>query len=149
MSLAATMIADLRARGVTLEPRGDRLIARPVSRLSPDEVEALRRHKVEILGLLQPPPAVPTVPTCGDQREPQALSDIPVDGPGVRDALGPHPSREAYTQLAAEVQWGHRGVSRRRADGTPRERSAPGPGPAAVRLPQPRRRRPADPELTQ
>ena len=34
MSVATAMIADLLARGVTLEPRGDRLIAKPVSRAS-------------------------------------------------------------------------------------------------------------------
>jgi hypothetical protein len=56
MSAAAAMIADLRARGVSLERRGDRLIARPVSRLTLNEQEILRQHKAEIMTLLKRSP---------------------------------------------------------------------------------------------
>lgn len=49
---AAALVETLRARGVTLEPRGDRLRVRPASAVTPDEVEALRRYKPEVLRLL-------------------------------------------------------------------------------------------------
>jgi len=52
---AVALVADLQARGVTLEPRGDRLAVRPVSRLTREEIEALRRHKAEVLALLRGP----------------------------------------------------------------------------------------------
>ena len=45
MTALAALVADLQARGVTLEPRGDRLAVRPVSRLTREELEALRRYK--------------------------------------------------------------------------------------------------------
>lgn len=52
----ATLVETLLARGVTLEVRGDRLKVRPASAVTADEVEALRRHKAEVLGLLTPAP---------------------------------------------------------------------------------------------
>lgn len=53
---AAGLIADLRARGITLDPRGDRLRFRPASAVTAGEVEALRHHKAEILRLLEAEP---------------------------------------------------------------------------------------------
>jgi hypothetical protein len=50
---AALLVADLQARGVTLEPRGDRLAVRPVDRVTSGELEALKRHKPEVLALLR------------------------------------------------------------------------------------------------
>src|SRR5262252_6766549 len=65
---AASLIADLRARGITLEPRGDRVRFRPASAVTEAEVEAIRYHKAEILRLLAaerwlcvPPPDPETV----------------------------------------------------------------------------------------
>ena len=49
---AATLVASLHARGVVLETRGDRLRVKPASAVTPDEVQALRRLKPEILRLL-------------------------------------------------------------------------------------------------
>ena len=49
---AATLVAELRARGVVLEPHGDRLRVRPASIVTPDETDLIRRHKTEILRLL-------------------------------------------------------------------------------------------------
>jgi hypothetical protein len=54
MTSVAALVAALRARGVTLEPRGDKLRVRPVSRLTPNELEALRQYKAEVLALLTP-----------------------------------------------------------------------------------------------
>lgn len=51
---AAAIIATLRARGVILEPHGDRLRVRPASAVTSDEVEALRRLKAEVLEILTP-----------------------------------------------------------------------------------------------
>jgi len=50
---AADLLRDLEARGVILEARGDRLrVTAPLGALSPDVVEALRRHKAELLALV-------------------------------------------------------------------------------------------------
>lgn len=49
---AAALVADLRARGVTLEPHGGRLRVRPVSAVRPEDAEAIRQLKPEILRLL-------------------------------------------------------------------------------------------------
>lgn len=49
---AAALVETLRARGVHLEPNGDRLRVRPASAVMPHEVEALRRLKPEVLRLL-------------------------------------------------------------------------------------------------
>lgn len=52
MTAAVELLATLRARGVALEPRGDRLRVRPASVVAPEELDALRRHKAELLALL-------------------------------------------------------------------------------------------------
>ena len=49
---AETLIADLRARGVTLTPEGPNLRCRPKSALSAEDLEQLRRHKAEVLAAL-------------------------------------------------------------------------------------------------
>jgi hypothetical protein len=69
---AAALVSTLHARGVTLKPRGDHLVARPVSRMTTDEVEALRRHKVEILELLRRETERP------DPVEVARLLDLPI-----------------------------------------------------------------------
>ena len=58
MTDAAQLVQALRARGVTLEPAGDRLRVRPASALSAEELETLRQVKPEVLRLLaaQPTP---------------------------------------------------------------------------------------------
>jgi len=58
VTAAAELVQALRARGVTLEPEGDRLRIRPASALSAEELEALRQVKPEVLRLLaaQPTP---------------------------------------------------------------------------------------------
>jgi hypothetical protein len=57
MSPALELVARLRARGVALEPDGSTLVIRPAAAVQPDEVEALRQHKVEVLALLRRPNA--------------------------------------------------------------------------------------------
>jgi hypothetical protein len=54
MTIVAVLVQALRARGVTLRADGDRLKVRPASAVTPDEVEALKRHKAEVLALLAP-----------------------------------------------------------------------------------------------
>ena len=56
MTVAAELVQALRARGVTLEPAGDRLRVRPASALSAEELEALRQVKPEVLRLLAAQP---------------------------------------------------------------------------------------------
>lgn len=46
-----SLIRDLSARGVTLEPVGDKLRVDPVERLKPGELDAVRRVKEEILSM--------------------------------------------------------------------------------------------------
>jgi TubC N-terminal docking domain len=55
----AVLVADLQARGVVLEPRGQQLAIRPPSLVSPAELEVLRQHKAEVLTLLQAPTTPP------------------------------------------------------------------------------------------
>jgi hypothetical protein len=63
---AVELIEVLRARGVTLEPHGDKLRVRPVSRLTAEELDCLRVAKTEVLALLAGPrPASPTDPAAG------------------------------------------------------------------------------------
>jgi hypothetical protein len=59
MTALAGLVADLRSRGVTLEPRGERLAVRPADRVTPDELEVLRQRKAEVLALLRSPPPDP------------------------------------------------------------------------------------------
>lgn len=49
---AAVLVATLHARGVILEPHGGRLRVMPASAVTPDEVQALRRLKAQVLSLL-------------------------------------------------------------------------------------------------
>jgi hypothetical protein len=53
VTAAAQLVQALRARGVTLEPEGDRLRVRPASALSAEELETLRQVKPEVLRLLE------------------------------------------------------------------------------------------------
>jgi hypothetical protein len=50
---AATLLARLRAAGVSLERHGDRIRYVPAERVSPSDREALRVHKAEVLRLLE------------------------------------------------------------------------------------------------
>jgi hypothetical protein len=50
---AASIVAELRARGVTPEARGDNLHVRPTRLVKPEELEALRARKAEILVFLR------------------------------------------------------------------------------------------------
>ena len=52
MNSAAEIITRLSARGVALTPDGDRLHARPASRMTGDDLEAIRQHKPDVIRLL-------------------------------------------------------------------------------------------------
>jgi hypothetical protein len=61
MMLAEALVAELHARGVELRAVGDRLRYKPVSALTPADVEVLRKHKAAVIALLraaEQPPAV-------------------------------------------------------------------------------------------
>lgn len=106
---AAALVADLRARGVTLRPDGDRLRVRPAEALTPQELETLRRHKAEVLALLAPgveprsaaPASGPGVPRVD-------LARLALDPETVREALGdaPDPHGLAGIRLALLVAVG-------------------------------------------
>jgi TubC N-terminal docking domain len=98
----AALVAELRARGVTLLPDGESLKVRPVSRLIPGELEALRQHKAEVLALL------------ATERRPQSLRLDPMT---LREVLGDKPDPHdvailrfdvlgAVSQLEAEIEAG-------------------------------------------
>lgn len=57
MTPAVELLVSLRGRGVAVESRGAQLRVRPASGVAPDELEALRRYKAELLELL----ALPTM----------------------------------------------------------------------------------------
>jgi hypothetical protein len=80
----AALVATLQARGVTLEPRGDRLAVRPASWLTAEEREAVRRNKTEVLRLLTAP----------------ALA---LDRRTVLEVLGSSPDPTAVATLQGEV----------------------------------------------
>lgn len=82
---AVELVATLQARGVELVPAGDRLRFRPGEAVTPEERDALRRHKAEVLRLL-------TVP------EP-----LPLDPVTLRAVLGARPEPAAVTALQTEV----------------------------------------------
>lgn len=46
-----SLVWDLYSRGILLEPDGNMLAVDPIEKLRPDEVDAIRRHKQEILSL--------------------------------------------------------------------------------------------------
>jgi hypothetical protein len=80
MTTAAALVADLRARGVALETRGDKLVIRPTRLVTPEELEELRQRKAEVLALLARP--APTAPAW----TPPALHPATV-----AEVLGPEP----------------------------------------------------------
>lgn len=49
----SVLLADLSARGIELQARGDRLRFQPRSRATPDLGERLHRYKAELLAILQ------------------------------------------------------------------------------------------------
>ena len=53
MTAVVELVAQLRARGVTLEPDGPTLVVRPAAAVRPEEIAALRQHKAEVLALLR------------------------------------------------------------------------------------------------
>ena len=87
MSVPGRLTLSL-ARGVTLEPRGDKLDVRPMSRVTAEERESLRQHKAEILALL-------AVPPLGARFSLDPLT--------VRGALGTCPDSAAVAAFEAEV----------------------------------------------
>jgi hypothetical protein len=78
MTAAVELLATLRARGVVVEPRGDRLRVRPASVVAPEELDALRRHKAELLALLTGGRRSPLGGTWYAHPWPDALADLGV-----------------------------------------------------------------------
>ena len=50
---AEALVADLRARGITLRPDGEKLRCRPRAALTERDLSALRTHKADVLAVLQ------------------------------------------------------------------------------------------------
>ena len=66
----ATLITDLAARGVEFQADGDKLRFRPVDRVTHEEVEVIRRHKVVILKLLRSEGREAAQIGCGPHNDP-------------------------------------------------------------------------------
>ena len=49
----AELLSDLISRGVEFQAHGEKLRFRPTSRLTPADVDNIRRHKAALLGLLR------------------------------------------------------------------------------------------------
>jgi hypothetical protein len=107
---------------VTLEPRGEKLAVRPVSRLTPEELERLRQHKAEVLRLLSRPEPLRLDPVTS----PRCSVPVPTRGRG-----GPGGGGAAVREVI-----GH--LPGRGRIGPARSRTAPGRGSAAGRLAQSR-----------
>lgn len=85
----AALVAALQARGVTLRPDGERLRVRPVSRVTPAELEALRQSKAEVLVLL---------------ARMTTITSALILAPGLVDeVLGPKPDPHALAILTFDV----------------------------------------------
>jgi len=71
MSPADTLLADLEAHGIELQPDGHRLRYRPKAAMSPALAERVKQHKGELLAALTArpqPPAVGQVETHADRE---------------------------------------------------------------------------------
>ena len=53
MTTTQKLIAECQSRGIVLEPRGDKLWIEPEEFTTPELVEQLRAHKIEILASLE------------------------------------------------------------------------------------------------
>jgi hypothetical protein len=106
---AAALVVELRSRGVTLEPRGDKLAVRPVQLVTPEELEALRIRKAEVLALLTVNPWRP--PALAPRTVAEVLGPTP--DPADLAVVEQHVAAE-LAGLRFEIQSG-RLVSRPRA----------------------------------
>jgi hypothetical protein len=80
---APELVRVLRAWGVTLQPRGEKLRVRPVSRLTSDELAQLRALKPAVLALLAANPK---------PRSLAAPATPPAEPPTARVAVLPRPA---------------------------------------------------------
>jgi len=71
MQTVESLIASLTARGIRLEPDGDALIARPASKLTDADREAIRAHKAALFARIRP--ARPITP---DSRQPLIADEV-------------------------------------------------------------------------
>jgi len=83
----ASLIVNLRARGVTLEVRGDNLHVRPTRLVKPEELQALRARKAEILSFLRSP----------------SRTWVNLDPTAVHEALGAEPNESDLAIVRFDV----------------------------------------------
>jgi hypothetical protein len=111
----ALLVETLRARGVVLRAVGDRLRVRPATAVTPDELEALRQFKPEVMALLARVPPI---------------TSVTLDPVTIREVLGPKPDPhdvaiitfevvETVAQLEREIQAGAIGQRPRLVRGLP------------------------------
>lgn len=74
MTEVMVLIADLRARGVELEPRGDKLhLTAPTGTLTPDVLAMIAEHKPEVMAALREHERC--CPACGRRAGPPLRID--------------------------------------------------------------------------
>jgi hypothetical protein len=122
VTAAAELVQALRARGVTLEPAGDRLRVRPASALSAEELEALRQVKPEVLRLLAASPtptpahylrlairrrfALMVVEVDGQRPSPQEVEALQQEILKLVDETGAAYAEALIREEARRFQWG-------------------------------------------
>jgi hypothetical protein len=106
----ADLVAELLARGVVLRQDGEALKVKPVSKVTPEELDTLREHKAEVLRLLSAPVATPAAPPAR-----RALRLDPVT---VREVLGHDPDPHDLAGLKLDVMQAVARLAREIAAGT-------------------------------
>ena len=93
MRTVESLLASLTARGIRLELDRDALIARPASKLTDADREAIRAHKATLRSRIRPPRAV-----TPDSRQPL----IPNDVRATIEAIEPEARHKGWP---AELLW--------------------------------------------
>jgi len=113
---AADLVGRLQARGVALRAEGDRLRLRPAGAVSSAELEALRRHKSEILRLLAVESPRPAAATAIAAHADNALASLAAGT--LAEVCGPDPSPHVVAGIAWDVRDAIREIRAGIASGT-------------------------------
>jgi hypothetical protein len=70
MTSPAALLTELAARGVEFQANGDKLRFRPIEKMTPEEVEAIRQYKPVILKLLRSEAREAAPLGCGPHNDP-------------------------------------------------------------------------------
>src|SRR5262249_24885533 len=85
---AAALLAELTAQGFCLDARNDRIGVVPASRLTNAQIQAIRKHKTELLPLLRA--GAPPTAQRPARKKRQGKANMPVEAPKEAVAPGGH-----------------------------------------------------------